>query len=62
MVYNIITTVYNLIPFMHQMESNKLTQDACFSVIPQILRKSTLKFHDIISLDLALTYLFILMI
>ena len=36
-----------------QLKFNKLTQEACFSVIPQILRKSTLKLHDIISLDLA---------
>ena len=38
---------------MHQMKSNKLTQEACLSVISQILRKSTLKLHDI-SLDLTM--------
>ena len=54
MVYNFITTVHNLIPFMHQMKSNKLTQEACFSVIAQILRKSILKLHDIIALSLAM--------
>ena len=45
--------MHNLISFMHQMKSNKLTQEACLSVISQILRKSTLKLHDI-SLDLTM--------